>query len=93
VQDPDWSSMGSLLSSSITASVGLAEGAVQLYHNKYMAAPDWFKVRAAGGGGLGGGGKAQGGIRAAHGFGQNVAVFASRWCGVLQQVFRCTYVI
>jgi hypothetical protein len=36
--------MGALLPSSITASVGLPEGAVQLYHNKYMDTPGWFKV-------------------------------------------------
>jgi hypothetical protein len=42
--DPDWSSLGTPLSSSITTGVGLQEGALQLYHATLSSTPDWFKV-------------------------------------------------
>lgn len=43
--DPDWSSLGAPLSSSITAGVGLQEGSLLLYHATLSSTPDWFKVR------------------------------------------------
>lgn len=88
--------MGSLLSSSITASMGLAEGAVQLYHNKYMDTPAWFKVGRTllclwgvdsheGGGCTEGGGCGAGEVEVN---GSKVVLFACkspRWRGVLHR--------